>query len=105
MTDETRPALTVGTLFPEGKPNERQGDYLRTRAYLWSCGDDECDCYQPVVERLYRNRLSSLAGAVWSVRVWEGSFHSQPDADEMATMRAELAAAIEYFRLGEPPHV
>ena len=61
-------------------------------AYMWWCGDDECDCTQPVIERYTeRGRFFNIE------RLWEGSFHSQRDPDERAQQEAEMMEAAARF--------
>lgn len=45
----------------------------RIVAQLWWCGDEECDCTQPMIERITPNRR---AGYPWILRdtLWEGEF-------------------------------
>lgn len=47
----------------------------RLIARLWYCGDEECDCTQPVIERITPN---VEAGYPWIKRetLWEGKFLS-----------------------------
>ena len=74
------------------RADERQGEFIRTEAELWHCGDDVCDCSQIVVDRIYRNRLSSLNGAVWKVRIAEGPFYTNGE-HPAAEAEAHLAIA------------
>jgi hypothetical protein len=81
-----------GDWLPVGSPDERQGTYYRTDVYVWYCGDEECDCHQPVAERVYWHAL--VRGAQWRVRVWEGAYHSQPTAAEMREMNEDIHYAL-----------
>ena len=79
----------------------RQG-YIR--AYQWYCGDEWCDCHQPVIERCGPN---TDAGYPWLriTRLWEGTFHSEPNGDERKQMRLELASELRRRRRdnADPP--
>lgn len=76
------------------------GEWKRPRvvATMWHCGDDVCDCWQPVVQRYEPNRR---AGYPWlkTTRLWEGTFHSEPDDEERAEMWDELKAATVDYRV------
>lgn len=63
----------------------------RFQAYLWHCGDDECDCYHPVVDLV---EPSQKAGYPWIKRteIWRGSHFSRPDSAELEQMKVELEA-------------
>lgn len=58
-------------------------------SYIWYCGDEICDCYQPVIEEVSPNRK---AGHPWVKRrrVWEGTFFSRPHLEEHKEMAEEL---------------
>jgi hypothetical protein len=68
----------------------------RVTAYVWYCGDETCDCTQPVVERITPNLE---AGFPWirRERLWTGTFRSGADPEESAAQRAELAEAAAKF--------
>lgn len=70
-------------------------DLPRIDVYLWFCGDDECDCTQPVVERLDPNPRAP--GFITRTRLWEGSFRSQADRAERAQQLRELRSAARRF--------
>lgn len=61
--------------------------------YIWWCGDEQCDCTQPVIERVSPNLR---AGRLWIHResVWQGSFHSQVEPAESVQQRRELWEAV-----------
>ncbi len=77
----------------------------RTRAYVWWCGDEVCDCVMPVIERLTPN---TKAGFPWVhvERVWEGTFVSRsygyPDGMDYDTLLAELRQACEEHDIPAP---
>jgi predicted DNA-binding protein (UPF0278 family) len=73
-------------------PDRKTWASTRLEAIIWWCGDDECDCTQPQIDRVTPN-LSE--GYPWIRRetVWRGTFHSKPDADQALAQRAELAVA------------
>lgn len=64
-------------------------------AQLWWCEDPVCDCHQPQV--VFRGTAHVPMKHYPSVRLWEGEFHSQPNASELKQMEAELAEAAERF--------
>lgn len=78
-------------------------EMARLEAYLWWCGDYNCDCSQPVIDRVTPNRQ---AGYPWIHRekVWQGSFRT--GGEDMDMLRAELvAAAVEYhIKLDKDSH-
>ena len=54
-------------------PTDWDTEYLI--ATIWHCGDPECDCLQPQIQRVSPNRK---AGPPWVYRetIWEGTFVS-----------------------------
>ena len=70
----------------------------RTVAHIWWCGDDECDCIQPVIERITPNRE---AGYPWIRRetIWAGTFVSRgsywTDGPDDDALEKELQAACQ----------
>lgn len=79
-------------------PNERQGEYRYTTLYVWTCGDDVCDCSQVVAERVYWNPL--FRGACWFVRIWEGPFFT--DGEGYQENQRELLRAWREIRQRYP---
>lgn len=75
-----------------GASEAERKDWLRTKlvARLWWCGDEVCDCYQPMIERM---RPNLAAGYPWITRerVWEGTFDS--GGEHLDRLRAELRQA------------
>lgn len=69
--------------------DQQQGEYLRTDAERWHCGDDACDCSQVIVVRVHRNALAPRA--FWFVRIAQGPFYS--DGEGWETAKVELAEA------------
>lgn len=67
------------------------GTYLT----LWHCGDDVCDCYQP---QLFRQTPHPDGRGYKFDMIWEGTFHSQPSAEEWEEFRKEGAEAIEKYK-------
>ncbi len=69
-------------------------NYLR--AYLWWCGDEVCNCYQPKIELVKPRQWSHLQ--VYDFKLlWAGDFHSEPEMQEMQDMILELQSkAREY---------
>lgn len=82
-----------------GPPNERQGEYLRTYAHLWECGDPICECSQVVVQRSYRNALAPRA--FWFVNIWEGPFYSDGEGTP-EKWNADAAVALREVREAYP---
>ncbi len=74
----------------------------RVTGYVWYCGDDVCDCTQPVIERLSPNMG---AGFPWihRDRLWEGTFCSGADGQETRDQNAELAEACARFGIQPEP--
>lgn len=69
----------------------------KLEARMWHCGDPGyCDCYHPVVERI-------TPGKKWPwikrERLWEGTFHSQPETEEWKNQKAELAKAADDYKI------
>jgi hypothetical protein len=73
-------------------------DKVRVVAYMWWCGDYECHCTQPVIER-WTETDSSMAPRHRSEWLWEGTFGSLDSAtvrDDVLQWR-ELKEAAERF--------
>lgn len=68
----------------------------RTVGHMWWCGDEECDCTQPKVERLTPNLV---AGYPWIHRevLWRGTFCTGATPQEREAQEQELAAALERY--------
>jgi hypothetical protein len=64
----------------------------RLEARMWFCEDEVCSCTQPQIDRITPN-LESGYPWIKRERVWEGVFHSNADAAELAAQRAALHAA------------
>jgi hypothetical protein len=77
----------------------------RLEAQMWWCGDDYCDCTQPVIERITPNHQ---AGYPWvhRERVWEGEFLTsteQYSAEEREALQfAPLREACQQFGVTIP---
>jgi hypothetical protein len=66
-------------------------------ASVWWCGDDYCDCTQPIVELVEPN---FRAGYPWVKRErhWEGTFETDGEGDS-EVWRRELAEVAPRFHL------
>lgn len=84
-----------------------QSDWVkeRTEARMWWCGDYDCDCVQPHIERITPNRE---AGYPWIRRdvIWEGTFVCQdsgyPEGVTYETLVEELLAACRERGIDPP---
>ncbi len=70
------------------------------QVYIWWCGDEHCDCTQPVVERVTPN-IEAWYPWIHRERLWEGTFMSSNgyglEVDEQELRDRELdEAAAEY---------
>lgn len=78
----------------------------RIQAHLWYCGDQECDCTHPVIERITPN---VDAGYPWIRRetLWEGTFlsntweYSTEEREEL--QYAPFRAACQRYGVPIPP--
>lgn len=70
--------------------------YLAAR--MWQCGDEVCDCTQPMIEIITPNMV---AGAPWIHRktLWQGAFHSEATIEERAEQESELRKAMEKYKI------
>jgi hypothetical protein len=75
----------------------------RLQAYIWWCGDDDCDCVQPVVDRV---EPSPTDRRFWKrTNIWEGTFVSRggnwgdPEMPTKEDLEAELHEACERFQI------
>lgn len=68
----------------------------RIEAYIWYCGDEICDCTQPVIEKIEPNLKVGFPW-VMRTRLWEGTFYSQPSFDERRQQDAELEEAKKIY--------
>lgn len=50
------------------------GEYVRTTAQIWHCGDGDCNCWQAQVSDTYTNRVTKTTFCFKGV--WEGGFYS-----------------------------
>lgn len=69
-------------------------EYPKIEAYIWWCGDEECDCNQSVIEEVSKKRVRGLFVHPRK-RLWEGTFISQPSAQEMDQLNLELKEECE----------
>lgn len=67
--------------------------------HIWWCGDDECNCSQPLVELVIDNPSDNRC--VKRTKLWEGTFTSDPDADEMDKLLNEMKQVALEFNFGE----
>lgn len=57
-------------------------------AELWWCGDEICNCHQPRIQRRAPN--PNVTG-VWNISpIWDGTFISNPNEQELEMLREEL---------------
>jgi hypothetical protein len=56
---------------------------------MWYCGDDVCDCHQPIIERARDDEETAKTGDRFE-RVWSGEFHSTPTVQELQSMWKSL---------------
>jgi len=65
-------------------------------AELWWCGDETCDCVQPQITLITPNHPYYPP---WIKREtkWMGTYHSQPEPEEMEQMKQELREASKKF--------
>lgn len=78
---------------------EERRSYLY--AHIWWCGDEVCDCTQPVIERFAPNPLDSR---FWKQeRLWEGTFHTQATLEEASEQVRELEAAAKQYGIELDP--
>lgn len=61
------------------------------RAEMWRCGDEVCDCTQPIVVRVTPNL--GFSGAVHREVLWAGTFRSGATLGELAEQEWELEDA------------
>lgn len=72
-------------------------------AEIWDCGDEECDCIQPVINRATPNRTAGYPWIKWE-RLWEGTFVTQggiwggmPEGVTYETLVEDLRAATAEY--------
>lgn len=67
-------------------------------AGIWWCGDEVCDCTQPIVERVTPN---TDAGYPWvrRERIWEGQFCSEATDGETIGQWKELREAMQKYQI------
>ena len=80
--------------MPDTLREEWQSEWLV--AHTWWCGDEECDCTQPLIERVAPN-LSFGYPLTRRERLWEGDFVSEADPQERAAQESQLMAAAESY--------
>jgi trehalose utilization protein len=74
------------------------------RAVMWWCGDEHCDCTQPIVERVTPPPLSGHMGYKFE-RLWEGTFvTSGEEPGERERQWDELREAAARFGVPMPKH-
>lgn len=62
---------------------------MKLKGYIWWCGDEYCDCYQPRIVEMVPNKR--FPGLLVERTVWEGTFKSGPNGIEYDELRRELA--------------
>jgi len=76
---------------------------VETEAFMWYCGDEVCECSQPVVEQYtYRSDYLGRRKLIDRKRLWEGTFRAGADAGESEAQRRELVAECERRGLPVP---
>lgn len=64
----------------------------RVLAHMWWCGDEYCNCFLPIIERITPNHVLGFP-CIKREFIWEGSFISQPSTEDYAQMAEELRQA------------
>jgi hypothetical protein len=67
----------------------------RLQAYIWWCGDEDCDCTCPQIDRV--TPRAGHPGWINRERLWTGTFHSRADREESAEQVKELEAAADRY--------
>lgn len=67
-------------------------------AHMWRC-DDDCECTHPRIVRLTPNRRGSGYPWIHTAVLWDGTFHSEAEPDELAAQRDELTEAAKRFKI------
>lgn len=63
------------------------------KAFMWYCGDEFCECSQPVIEKFtWRSDELGRRKLIKRERLWEGTFHSEAELEEREEQHRELAA-------------
>jgi hypothetical protein len=72
-------------------------------AYIWYCGDEECACYQPVIEQASSNREVGYPWVHWKT-LWSGTFVTTegtsggwPDGIDFEALVSELKQAAKDY--------
>lgn len=67
----------------------------KIQAYIWWCGDDVCDCTEPLIDVITPNEK---AGYPWIERttIWRGTFRSR-DSERGGDPQEELIAACDRY--------
>ena len=74
----------------------------RLVGHIWRCGDDECECIQPVIDEVWEQRCEIAGAVVWegrTERVWEGTWMAEPSRFDLDELRDELTGACERHKL------
>jgi len=80
------------------RKDDRRREWLTPRliAHVWWCGDDMCDCQQPLIERIDPN---GRAGFPWirRTKLWEGEFTSGAEPGTSERLERELKEAAARY--------
>lgn len=73
----------------------------RLEAYIWFCGDLDCDCSQPMIEHIEPNLR---AGYPWIKRehVWKGTYRAEASMSEYKDQVIELRKACKRYGVAVP---
>jgi hypothetical protein len=76
------------------------------RIDLWSCGDDECDCFHTEIRAIFPSSHPDTPKwwgnppPEWSRQLWEGEWGSHNDGVSYEKYREELQAACDHYNIG-----
>jgi len=71
---------------------------VRLIAFMWFCGDHECDCWQPMIEQVV-GEYGDIDNLPKVTRIWEGPFHSFPYQEEWDEMVSALQEACKRLEI------
>lgn len=60
-------------------------------AHMWHCGDDECNCFQPMILKVLSEKPYKYE------KIEEGLFVSDPDQEEWNALRAWLLDKAKHY--------
>lgn len=83
----------------EQRDNPRCGADRGVMIYVWTCGDDHCDCSQVEVVEMHAHKL--FLGASWPITLAKGSFCTDGQGDDdikaIEQWRKDIAEAVALF--------